>query len=50
MATPASLNGACCATAVPAASVDARHNPAIKFLMNASLLRHRLLTGDRWER
>jgi hypothetical protein len=37
MVTPASLNGACCATAVPAASVDASHNPAIKFLMNTSL-------------
>src|ERR1700730_10745430 len=44
MVTPASLNGACCATAVPA-TVDASHNPAIKFFMNASLLRHRLLIG-----
>ena len=45
MLTPASLNGACCATAVPVASVDASHNPAIRFFMNASLLRHRLLIG-----
>src|SRR6267142_6114227 len=38
MVTPASLNGAYWALAVPAASVDATKSPAIAVLMNASLM------------
>src|SRR5207244_11540658 len=36
MVTPASLNGACCASAVPVAAVDASHKPAISVFMEAS--------------
>src|SRR5215471_3348096 len=38
MVTPASLNGAYWALAVPAASVDAIKSPAITILMNTSLI------------
>src|SRR5712691_12438266 len=38
MVTPTSLNGAGCAAAVPAASVDARNSPAIRAFMDASLV------------
>jgi hypothetical protein len=39
MVTPVSLNGAGCAAAVPAASVDANNNAANTLVfMNASLL------------
>src|SRR5215475_4798812 len=34
MVTPVSLNGAYCATAGPAAMVEARNSPAIKILMS----------------
>src|ERR1700680_3946048 len=47
MVRPTSLKGACCATGVPAVSVDASHKPAIKVLMDASLLRRHSLAGDR---
>src|SRR5262245_57226966 len=36
MVTPASLNGACCASAVPAARVNARHRLASRVFMEAS--------------
>jgi hypothetical protein len=38
MVTPTSLNGNGCAPALAMASVDAKHRPAIKVFMNASLL------------
>src|SRR5258708_15304309 len=34
MVTPASLNDACCATAIPGVSVDASQNPTINALMD----------------
>src|SRR5262245_49732473 len=34
MVTPASLNGACCATATPTVSIDASPSPIIKALMD----------------
>src|SRR5436189_2259944 len=46
MVTPTSLNGAGCANAVPAASVEARNKPAIKLLMVSSLLRRHSPVGD----
>ncbi len=48
MVTPASLNGAGCATAVPAVSVDASNKAANTVVfMDASLLsQFLLLTGD----
>src|SRR5437588_10764902 len=50
MVTPASLSGAYCALAVPAAKVDASNSAAnIDVFTEASLL-SRLLSGDRCER
>src|ERR1700682_4979222 len=49
MATPASLNGACCATAVPAASVDASQNPTIKVLMDVLPAELQFVGGGRIE-
>src|SRR5215470_4615405 len=48
MVTPASLNGAYWALAVPAASVDATKSPAITVLMNASLMWSSPLSAERF--